>query len=134
MNYEELRRKFERHIGMARRRRRLMKQTESGELSPGEIAACDQEIAELGRKGSQFAAEFDKLQNAGDFAALKLQRELEADPSISKQIELWVRDEIDAEEKPISLLQKARSFVGTISLLILGTQMIDHWRYGPSRK
>jgi len=134
MNYEESRKRFERHIGMARHRRRLIKQTNSGELSPSESAACDQEIAELSRKGSQFIAEFDKLQEAGDFAALKLAREIEADPLFSERIQLWVRDEFEAEEKPTTLFQKIRSFAGTISLLILGTQMVDHWRYGTSRK
>lgn len=124
MRYEDLRRQIEENFKLARRRGRLIRATENGKLSPGEAAAHDQKIAELTRMGSQFLAKLEKLKETDGFIVEKINREIAAaiyDHNISSGIQ------------PTSLFQKIRTFIGTVSLVMLGTQMVDHWRHGSSR-
>ena len=119
MLYEELRRQFEEHVQLAQKRRRLIRKADSGKLSPGELADCDQKISELTRKCSQFKAMLARLTKEDDQSLAKLNREFQA--SMDDRA-------AQGNEEPTSTLQKARSFIGTMSLLVLGTWMIDSWR------
>jgi hypothetical protein len=121
MHYEELRRRIEKHLGLAQKRERLIRATDSGRLSPGEVAAHDQEIADLTRQCSQFTVFLNKLTAENDPALAKFNRELNA--------AMQDRAAMSGEE-PTSYFQKIRAFVGTVSLVVLGVQMVDHWRHG----
>ena len=119
MRYEELRQYVEEHMKLARRRMRLIQEAESGRLSPGELADYGKEIAVLGRKCSKFKAELTRLRQTGDFAMSKLEREFDA-----------AIDERNAKgnRRPTTTFQKIRTYIGSMSLLILGTQMINSWQ------
>ena len=119
MGYEELRKQYIEYLSMGARLGRLKRRAKAGGLSPDRLAACKQEIDRLDKESSRLSAEFQALEDAGDPAWTKLSRELDfAMTEYTKH----------GDEEPVGFLSQAKRVVGAVSLLILGTWMIDSWR------
>jgi hypothetical protein len=118
MRYEELRRLYEEYLKINRRRHRLGRELRRGKVPPGDLAAYEQEVFNLKHRASTIEERLKQLEREGDPAFAKLMREVKA----------AMRDAENDNGDWVSFFQKIRRFVGTVSILILGTWMIDSWR------
>jgi hypothetical protein len=118
MNYEMLRNRYKKHIVAVARLNKLEDKAKAGALSPDRLAACNNEIARLSAKNKCDEELFTSLEKIRDPAWLKLGRELDA----------ALKEYSDDSHDPISMGQMFKKFFGTMSILILGTWMIDSWR------
>ena len=118
MRYKDLRLLYEEYLKINRRRFRLVREVKRGRLPRGELAAYEQEIVKLKHRASIIEEKLKQLEREGDPAFAKLMREVKA----------AMRDAENDNGESASFFQKIRKFVGTVSILILGTWMIDSWR------
>jgi len=114
MEYEELRKKYQSCQKSAARMGDLQGRADNGGLSPERLVACRQEIARLTEELGAYEHLFALLEDAGDPAWLKLSRELDA--------------ALNEYQEPANLRKMAKDFIGTISILILGTWIVDGLR------
>jgi hypothetical protein len=118
MRYEQLRRLYEEYLKLNRRRFRSAREIKRGRLPAGELARYEQECVNLKQRSAVIAGQLKELERKGDPAFAKLMREVYA----------AMRDAENDNGESTGFLQKIRGLVGTVSLLILGTWMIDAWR------
>lgn len=118
MRYEELRGLYDEYLSFNRRRFRLVRELNRGGLPAGKVAAYEQEALGLKHRDSVIEEKLNQLEREGDRAFAKLMREVKA----------AMRDAENDNGESVSMLQWIRGFVGTVSMLILGTWMIDSWR------
>lgn len=117
MEYEELRKKYKENAVLALRRRRLESRVENGGLSLDRLLACQQEIIRLDKEVKSNNAFFINLGNIGDPAWLKIERELD-----------MTMEEFANPHEHRSVFQIVRKVLGTVSMLIIGTWIIDSLR------
>lgn len=118
MQYEALRKKYKNHAVSCARLLRLTKRAASGELSPDRLMLCNLAISSISSDIDRDESLFNQLEKAGDPAWRKMSRELDA----------ALAESTDPNHNPIGMGQMVKKFVGTMSLLILGTWMIDGLR------
>jgi hypothetical protein len=118
MRYEVLRKKYQECHKTIARIADLKDKANSGKLSPERLTACRQEIMRLTAEVADHERLFANLLNTNDPAWRKLSREL--DTALNEYQAPVVNS--------MSLRRMAKSFIGTISLLILGTWIIDGLR------
>ena len=118
MNYKELRKKFKDHSMAVGRYYRLKEKAATGRLSQERQAACDAEIARLSADIDSDEVLFNQLEAAKNPAWRKLSRELD-----TAMAEL-----ADPKHDPLSVGPMFKKFIGTMSLLIVGTWIIDGLR------
>jgi len=117
MKYEELRRRYIQHHKIATRLGDLQEKAESGRLSPNRLSECRQEIDRLRVRLVEDEKLFTHLHEKGDPAWRKLSRELDA-----------ALGEYQSTDNPLSIRSAAKKFIGAMSVLILGTWIIDGLR------
>jgi hypothetical protein len=117
MRYEELRRRYIQCQKNATRVGDLKEKAANGKLSAPRLADCRQEIDRLGAELAEDEKLFTHLHEAGDPAWQKLSGELDT-----------ALKEYQSTDDPLSLRQITKKFIGTMSVLILGTWIIDGLR------
>ncbi|MFA5767245.1 MAG: hypothetical protein WC919_04950 [Candidatus Paceibacterota bacterium] len=117
MRYEELRRRYIRCQETATRLGDLKEKAASGNLSAARLADCRQEISRLDAELAENEKLFTHLHEIDDPAWRKLSRELDA-----------ALKEYQSADDPLSLRRIAKKFISTMSVLILGTWIIDGLR------
>jgi hypothetical protein len=118
MKYEQLRKMYKNHVASVVRLRRLEAKAESGKLPPERLTDCKREIKRLSSETDSEIEFFTGLDRAKDPAWRKMSRELDT----------ALEEYSDPNHKPLSIIQMGGKFVKTLSLLIIGTWMIDSWR------
>jgi hypothetical protein len=118
MEYEKLRSMYKVHLCSLVRLRELEDKAKSGKLSPERLRDCNYTITSLISKTDSEIEFFTRLEMANDPAWRKMSRELDT----------TLEEYSDPNHKPLSIIQMGSKFIKTLSLLIVGTWMIDSWR------
>jgi len=115
MKYEELRTRFIQCQKAAARLGDL--EEKANELSPERAVQCQQEIDRLHRQLAEDGKLFTRLHEAKDPAWSKMTRELDT-----------AMEEYQSDSDPLSIRHAAKTFVGTMCALIIGSWIIDGLR------